>query len=89
VVLGREEADAMRPKANGTANYRGLLIEHCEEDGQAAVTVRRVLDQDKGASLDFVLETGCFSDEAETELSVKECEAVAEIAAAYAQEGLW
>jgi len=79
----------MQPKANGTANYRGLLIEHCEEDGQAAVTVRRCLDQEKGASLDFLMETGCFSDEAETEITIKEREAVTEIAAAYAQEGLW
>ncbi len=78
----------MKPKANETTSYRGLLIEHWADD-YSHVTVRRSLDSEKCAGLAFAIATGCFSDDDETPLTPKEIRAVYEIEAAYRTAGLF
>jgi hypothetical protein len=86
----------MKVKANHTTSHRGLLVEHWTENDTAVlpdnvhnIVVRRALDQDKSASLEYALETGSFSNDDETPLSEKEYLAVREIEKAYEKEGLW
>ena len=91
----------MRAVKNGETSYRGLLIEHESDEKESrfrgrpveetpqSIVIRRGFDQEKGGSLDFILETGCFSDDADTPLSPKEIEAVKEIEKSYTDAGLY
>ncbi len=86
----------MLTKVNWTTVHRGLAIE-CWTDSQrdptddepAHIVINRTLDPDKSASLDFILETGCFSDDKDTPLTSRELTVVEEIRVAYTEAGLF
>jgi hypothetical protein len=82
----------LKAKKNATTSHRGLLVEHFEgwgDDDGGYVHISRAFDRAKSASIDFIIEYGCYSDEAETPLTVKEQNIVIEILHAYEAAGLY
>jgi hypothetical protein len=79
----------LKAKKNATTAHCGLLVEHFEGSGDAAsLIISRAFDRAKSASIDFIIEYGCYSDDAETPLTVKEQNIAIEILHAYEAAGL-